>query len=162
MRALLRLSTEHEIHILVPMVTFAEEMQKIREILENTANAQGCKQVPPIGAMIETPAAALSVGQIGETSDFLSIGTNDLTQYAMVAGRENPIVSTYFVDDDPAMLRLLGIAIKDAGDIPLSICGELAGRERAVPTLIQMGFRNLSVAAPLIPEIKEAVRQSHF
>jgi phosphoenolpyruvate-protein kinase (PTS system EI component) len=69
----------------------------------------GMEKLPPLGEMIETPAAALTVGQIARHADFLSVGTNDLTQYTMVAGRDNATVSGYYEDTHPSMLRLLGI-----------------------------------------------------
>jgi phosphotransferase system enzyme I (PtsI) len=108
--------------------------------------------------MIETPAAALSVDRIAQHADFLSAGTNDLTQYTMAAGRENTLVSRYFVDDHPAVLKLLELAADAAGGLPLSLCGELAGRKRAIPRLVELGFRSLSVPPLLVPEVKAVVR----
>jgi phosphotransferase system enzyme I (PtsI) len=143
------------------MVTLAEEMARVRELLENTAEENGIRQLPPLGAMVETPAAALCAGEIVRHADFLSIGTNDLTQYTMVAGRENPLVSDYFIDDHPAMRRLLQMVIDDAGDVPVSICGELAGRREGIKTAVECGIRCLSVAPPLIPTVKDMIRELH-
>ena len=93
LKSLLRLSQTQDIRILVPMVTFERDMQQIRELLVAVADEMGIQKLPPLGAMIETPAAALTVGQIARHADFLSVGTNDLTQYTLVAGRDNATVS---------------------------------------------------------------------
>jgi phosphoenolpyruvate-protein kinase (PTS system EI component) len=108
--------------------------------------------------MIETPAAALSIASLRTHVDFFSIGTNDLTQYTMAAGRENPLVTQYFIDDHPAILRLIKLVVREAGNTPVSICGELAGRVDVIPKLLRTGIRSLSVAAALVPDVKFAVR----
>lgn len=159
LRALLQFSEEHDVHILVPMVTLAEEMARVHSRLAALANDAGQKKIPPLGAMIETPAAALSVAEIKAHADFLSIGTNDLTQYTMAAGRENPLVNDYFIEDHPAVLRLVRIIVEEAGGIPVAVCGELARQLNAVPTLLKLGIRILSVAPPLVPGVKEAIGQ---
>lgn len=159
LRALLALSREQEVHILVPMVTLVEDIAQIRQRLIAVAKEMGQEQLPLLGAMIETPAAALTVPEIIRHADFLSIGTNDLTQYTMAAGREDPLVSDYFVQDHPAVLRLLGMVVEEAGGIPVEVCGELGGQLGAVATLLKLGIRALSVAPPLVPGIKQAVRE---
>jgi len=93
LRTFLRLSREHDLRILVPMVTLAEEMEKVRTSVERAARAIGISELPPLGAMIETPAAALCSDEIAAHADFLNLGTNDLTQYTMAADRENPTAS---------------------------------------------------------------------
>jgi phosphoenolpyruvate-protein phosphotransferase (PTS system enzyme I) len=159
LRALARLSREHDIQILVPMVTLAPEMKRVRELLMAATAEVGVERLPPLGAMIETPAAALCVVEIMTYADFLSIGTNDLTQYTMAAGREDPLVSDYFRDDHPAVLRLVRLVADAVGDTPLALCGELAGRVDVLPFLLAAGIRSLSVAPPLVPTVKGAVRQ---
>jgi phosphotransferase system enzyme I (PtsI) len=159
LRALARLSRERDIHILVPMVTLAQEVKRLRELLVTAAANVGAEHVPPLGAMIETPAAALCVDEIRQHADFLSVGTNDLTQYTMAAGREDPLVSDYFRDDHPAVRRLLRLVSEAAGDTPLTLCGELAGRVDMLPFLLATGIRTFSVASPLVATVKEAVRQ---
>ncbi len=161
LRVMLRLSTEYNIKILVPMVTLPEEMERLRNLLFGAATDLGIDKLPPLGAMIETPAAALCASEISEHADFVSIGTNDLTQYTMVAGRENPLVSDYFIDDHPAILKMLRMVMQDIRQTPVTICGELAGREDAIPMLLELGMRVLSVAPPLIPKVKETVRKTH-
>jgi len=158
LRTLLRLSQVQDIRILVPMVTIDRDMQQMRALLAAVAHEMGIEKLPPLGAMIETPAAALTVGQIAKHADFLSVGTNDLTQYTLVAGRDNATVSDYYEETHPSMLRLLGIIIAEASGKPVTICGELAGREEVIPTVLELGFRALSVSPPLIPTTKELIR----
>jgi phosphoenolpyruvate-protein phosphotransferase len=158
LKSLLRLSQAQEIRILVPMVTLERDMQQIRDLLVAVAHETGIERLPLLGAMIETPAAALSVGQIARHADFLSVGTNDLTQYTLVAGRDNATVSNYYEDTHPSMLRLLGIIIAEASGKPVTICGEMAGREEVIPTLLELGFRALSISPPLIPTTKALIR----
>ena len=115
---------------------------------------------PPLGVMIETPGAALSLPEIRTLVDFISIGTNDLTQYAFAADRDNSAVELYFNDTSAAIYRLIRIVCRQARGLPVSVCGELAGRNKAVAELLHCGIRILSVAPPLVPTIKEAVRRA--
>jgi len=158
LRALLKLSRQQAIRILVPMIVLERDMSRIREIFEAIAREIGQESLPPLGAMIETPSAALTVADIARHSDFLCIGTNDLTQYTLAVGRDDATVSEYYIDDHPALLRLLGIIIQEAGDKSVTICGELGGREEAIPSLLRLGFRGLSIAPPLIPATKDLIR----
>jgi len=157
-RALLRLSQNQAIRILVPMVALERDIQKIRDLLGIVAREMGLQQLPPFGAMIETPAAALTVADITRHADFLCVGTNDLTQYTLAAGRDDSTVSDYYIDNHPALLRLLGIIVREAAGKSVTICGELGGREDAIPNLLRMGFRGLSIAPPLIPATKDLIR----
>jgi phosphoenolpyruvate-protein kinase (PTS system EI component) len=158
--ALLEFSRGYDVRILVPMVTLAEDMAQIGRRFRQLADAAGISHPPPLGAMIETPAAALTIKDIMQHADFASIGTNDLTQYTMAAGRENPQVNNYFVEDHPAVLRLIRTVLEEVGQIPVSICGELAADLHTIPTLLKFGIRSLSVAPPLVPGVKEAIRQT--
>lgn len=160
LKALWEFSREQEVSVLVPMVTLATEMGQIRSLFTTVVNDQGGGKLPPLGAMVETPAAALTVADITTQADFLSIGTNDLTQYTMAASRENPLVNDYFQEDHPAVLRLIRIIVDEAGDIPVTICGELARQLDVIPSLLNLGIRSLSVAPLLVPAVKEAVRQT--
>src|SRR5258705_12894413 len=111
------------------MITLEDDIRVMRAAFDDAVRAFTIGRRPPFGAMIETPPAALSVPAIARHVDFLSIGTNDLAQYTLAAGRDDPAVSHYYVDSHTAVLRLLTIAIADAGDMPITVCGELAGRE---------------------------------
>ena len=110
--------------------------------------------------MIETPAAALSARKLAPYVDFLSFGTNDLTQYAFAADRENAAVGQYFDDASDVIFRLMQATHDDVPDMPLSVCGELAGRLEYIPRLLQCGVRTLSVAPKLVPLVKEAIRNT--
>ena len=160
LRALLELSGDFEISILVPMVTLPEDVVVVKEHLTHLGLELQMSSLPRLGAMIETPAAALSAKEIAKHVDFLSFGTNDLTQYAFAADRDNAAVERYFNDAADVIFRLLRTAHNDAPDVPNSVCGELAGRPEHVSRLLQCGIRTLSVAPPLVPIIKEAVRNS--
>jgi phosphoenolpyruvate-protein kinase (PTS system EI component) len=140
------------------MVTTEVDVARVTALFHSLAVEMGIRKLPRIGAMIETPAAALSIASLKTHVDFFSIGSNDLTQYTMAAGRENPLVSEYFIDDHPAVLRLIELVVKESGDTPVSICGELASRIDAIPKLLRIGIRSLSVAAALVPEVKLAIR----
>ena len=157
--ALLQLSSEFDLSILVPMVTLPRDMKSVKELLTETAQ-QSHASLPKLGAMIETPAAAFGAREIAQYADFLSFGTNDLTQYTFAADRENAAVDAYFDDTHDVIFRLLKTAHDDAPDVPLSLCGELAGRPECTSRILRCGIASLSVAPPLIPMIKEAVRQS--
>jgi len=158
LRALLESARRFNIGILIPMVTLERDVVQVIDTCRKLAEDMGIDKIPPIGAMIETPAAALSVKTLVAHVDFFSIGSNDLTQYTLAAGRENATVADYFIDDHPAVLRLMEIVVKDAGSIPVSLCGELAGRVAAVPELLRIGLRSLSVAYSLLTEVRQAIR----
>jgi phosphoenolpyruvate-protein kinase (PTS system EI component) len=160
LRAVLKLSKEFDVRLLIPMVSLPEDIAQVKECLTRLGAELGVVPLPKLGAMIETPAAALSARDLEPHADFLSFGTNDLTQYTFAADRENAAVEPYFDDAADIIFRLLRIAHDDAPDMPLSVCGELAGRPAHIPKLLQCGIRTLSVAPPLIPLIKEAIRES--
>jgi phosphoenolpyruvate-protein phosphotransferase len=156
--AFIRLSRDQEVRVLVPMVTLEDDIRTTRELFEETCTALRVESRPAFGTMIETPAAALAIPAIAQHVDFLSVGTNDLTQYTFAAGRDDPTVNGYFQDGHAALLRLLQIVVDDAGDLPLTLCGELAGREELLPRLLAIGFRSFSMAPPLIPTMKDRIR----
>jgi phosphoenolpyruvate-protein kinase (PTS system EI component) len=158
LRAILKLADDFDVSILVPMVTLPQDLAAVREDIARIGAKRGGGVLLRLGAMIETPAASLSVRDIAPQVDFLSFGTNDLTQYAFASDRDNAAVEMYFNDSGAVIFRLLQIVHDDAPQMPLSICGELAGRAAHVARLLRCGIRTLSVAPPLIPIIKEAVR----
>ena len=158
LRALLRLSKRMKIKILVPLITLPADMRAIRVFLDELTASESVDSPPPLGAMIETPAAALRVEDFCQYSDFFSIGSNDLTQYTLAAARENPEVDDYYQDMHPAIFGLLKMIVEGAGNKPVTLCGELAGREEAIPQLIALGLRSLSVAPLQIPFVKQQIR----
>jgi phosphoenolpyruvate-protein kinase (PTS system EI component) len=158
MGAILRLAQEHPVRVLVPMVTLEDDIRRMRETFDALCAERKVKAPPAFGAMVETPAAALDIPTLARYVDFFSVGTNDLTQYTLAASRDDASVNDYYLDSHESMLRLLGIILADAAGRPVSLCGELAGREAMVPRLLKMGFRSLSVAPSLIPTTKALIR----
>jgi len=160
LRAVLELAREFDVRVLVPMVTLPDDVAVVKDYLRQLCSQLRISSPPRLGAMIETPAAALAAQEIVKHADFLSFGTNDLTQYAFAADRENAAVEGYYKDASDVIFRLLRTTHDDVPDVPLSLCGELAGRPQHIPSLLQCGIRTFSVAAPLIPNIKETIRKS--
>jgi phosphotransferase system enzyme I (PtsI) len=160
LRAVLEVSQQFSIGVLIPMVTTESDVVQVAEQLHRLADEMGIRVLPRIGAMVETPAAALSISSLKKHVDFFSIGSNDLTQYTMAAGRENPMVTQYFIDDHPTILRLIELVVEESGDTPVSLCGELAGRVDVMPSVLRTGLRSLSVPASLVPDVKNAIRNS--
>ena len=160
LRAILELAKEFDVRVLVPMVTLPDDVSVVKEYLTQLGSELQMSSLPKLGAMIEIPAAALSTQDIAKHVDFLSFGTNDLTQYTFAADRDNAAVERYYDDSADVIFRLLRIAHNDVPDVPLSVCGELAGRPEHIATLLQCGIRTLSIAPPLIPIIKEVIRNS--
>ena len=160
LRAVLELASEFDARILVPMVTLPDDVSVVREQLAQLCTRLRITSPPKLGAMIETPAAALAAQEIVKHADFLSFGTNDLTQFVFAADRENAAVERYYRDASEVIFRLLQLTHDDVPDVPLSLCGELAGRPEHISSLLQCGIRTFSIAAPLIPIVKETIRNS--
>jgi phosphoenolpyruvate-protein phosphotransferase len=158
MGAILRLAQEHPVQVLIPMVTLEDDIRRMRETFDALCAERKIRTPPAFGAMVETPAAALAIPTLTGYVDFFSVGTNDLTQYTLAASRDDASVNDYYLDSHESVLRLLGIILADASGRPVSLCGELAGREALVPRLLEMGFRSLSVAPSLIPTTKALIR----
>jgi phosphoenolpyruvate-protein phosphotransferase len=157
--ALLRLCEEHPLRVLIPMVTLEDDIRRMREAFDILCAERKITNPPKFGAMIETPAAALAVPALLKHVDFLCVGTNDLTQYTLAAARDDASVNDYYLESHESIMRLLAIVLADAGERPVTLCGELAGREAWLPKLLQLGFRSLSMAPTVIPAIKAAVRK---
>jgi phosphoenolpyruvate-protein phosphotransferase len=158
MGAILRLAQKHPVQVLIPMVTLEDDIRRMRETFDALCAERKIKRPPAFGAMVETPAAALAIPTLASYVDFFSVGTNDLTQYTLAASRDDASVNDYYLDSHESILRLLGIILADASGRPVSLCGELAGREALVPRLLEMGFRSLSIAPSLIPTTKALIR----
>jgi phosphoenolpyruvate-protein kinase (PTS system EI component) len=156
--AILRLSREHSLRVLIPMVTLEDDIRRMREIFAAICHERGIAEPPPLGAMVETPAAALEIPALAKHVDFFSVGSNDLTQYTLAAARDDASVNDYYLDGHESVMRLLSMVMADAADRPVTLCGELAGREAFVPRLLNMGFRGLSVAPTAIPGTKALIR----
>lgn len=164
LQAAIRVAREHPIRIMFPMVATAAELTAARHAVVAALAVEGETDQPralEVGIMIEVPAAALAAAVLAEESDFFSIGTNDLAQYTMAADRTNAQVSALADALHPAVLGLIGAAVEGAEtrQRPVAVCGELAGQRGAAALLVGLGVRELSVAVPLVAEVKEAVRQ---
>ena len=159
-RALLRASPSGALRILLPFVTNADELQQAREVISATAREVGVDDRVPLGAMIEVPAAALTVDQLARHVDFLSVGTNDLIQYTLAVDRTDERLSGHYEPAAPAVLRLLRTAVVAArrAQTPISVCGEMASDPIMVALLVGMGFRSFSMAAAAVPMIKQKLR----
>lgn len=164
LRAILRASAFGTVHILIPMIAHAFEIDQslamisqAKEELRNEGIAFD-EQVQ-VGAMIEIPAAALSLPMFVKKLDFLSIGTNDLIQYTLAIDRADHEVAHLYNDTHPAILQLLHMTVTagEKAEIPVAICGGMAGDIKLTRLLIGMGFRELSMPAALLPEIKQEI-----
>ena len=166
LRALLRAAQEENIRIMFPMVAHLGELRAARVFLEEVRKELAeegivCEKSVETGIMIEIPAAVAVADQLAKEADFLSIGTNDLTQYVMAADRGNAAVAHLSDSFHPAVLRMVRTTV-EAGHragIPVGMCGELAGKADAVPLLIGLGLDELSMNAPSVPEVKAAIRK---
>ncbi|MHC4290952.1 MAG: phosphoenolpyruvate--protein phosphotransferase [Planctomycetota bacterium] len=165
LRAILRASVLGDVRVMFPLITNLQELRQAKMILRDVMEDLDEYAVPynaemPIGIMIETPSSALTASLLANESSFFSIGTNDLIQYTLAVDRANEHVSTLFSGAEPAILRLLRSVIQDAhkAGIGLSVCGELASDPEFIMLLLGMGIRILSLAPPMIPEIKKVIR----
>jgi len=165
-RAVLRAAVSANLHLMIPLVTRLDEVERTRELMQEESarlEQQGiaaAKSVP-LGVMVETPAAAVLADRFVEISDFLSVGTNDLTQYTLVVDRGNARLADRFTPHDPSVLRLLKLvaeAARSAGK-PASVCGEMASEPLSAFLLLGLGYETLSVAPPALPFIKWLIRQ---
>lgn len=166
LRAILRAAQHGQVRLLLPMVVGVEELRRVRILLEETHRTLLAQNVPhaasvPVGAMIETPAAAVVPEVILREADFLSVGTNDLVQYVLVADRSSERMQGYYRPTAPAILALLkGLA--EAGRRArkdVSLCGEIAGDPLYLPLLLGLGFHNLSVAPVLLADLARTVTE---
>ena len=165
--AILRAGAHGSVRILLPMLTSVGEMRQARNIIQRTARKlrrQGvaiADPLPPIGAMIETPAAALGADALAAQSDFFAIGTNDLTMYTLAIDRSDEQVASLYNPFHPSVLRLIVFAVTAARErgIPVSLCGEIAGDPRYTALLLGLGLRELSMSPGSLPRVKERLRQ---
>jgi phosphotransferase system enzyme I (PtsI) len=148
-----------------PMVTTVEEIRKLRSMVRRaykTLNSRGIKtKEVPIGMMLEVPAAAVSISTMIELVDFVSIGSNDLVQYLMAADRDNPKVAHLCQPLAPPVLLVLKNVIEtcNQANVPVTVCGEMAGKPRAFVLLLGMGLRRFSMSPAFVPSIKQLASQ---
>ncbi len=162
LRAIVAVAHETPVSVMFPMVSTVAELAEAKGRLENAIRlaGRGRPEGLQVGIMVEVPAAALKAAAFVEHVDFFSIGTNDLTQYTLAAERGNASVAALGDPLDPGVLRLVEAVCEAAdGRCLVAVCGELAADETATPLLIALGVRELSVAPPSVPGVKQAVRQ---
>ncbi|MFJ2364140.1 phosphoenolpyruvate--protein phosphotransferase [Pseudomonas sp. NPDC087697] len=161
LRALLQVSPLQRCRILLPMVSELDELLHIRQRLDALCAELELTQRPELGVMIEVPAAALLAEQLAEHADFLSIGTNDLSQYTLAMDRDHAGLAARVDALHPALLRLIAQTCAGAAKHQrwVGVCGALASDPLATPVLIGLGISELSVSPPQVGEIKERVRQ---
>ena len=164
--AMLRASTIGKVRILVPMIANAGELRTVRAAMHQAARRLKRRGIalpdplPPLGAMIEIPGAALAADALTGEAEFFSIGTNDLIQYTLAIDRGDEQVAYLYNPLHPAVLRLIQFAVEAAmrARIPVNLCGEMAGDPRFTALLLGLGLRNLSMAPSNIGRVKERIR----
>jgi phosphocarrier protein FPr len=159
--AMVRVARDVPVSVMFPMVSTLDEFLTARRLLEDVIATSGPGRPSQlrVGMMVEVPAAALKAAVFAPHLDFFSIGTNDLTQYALAAERGNPALAALGDPLDPGVLHLIEATCRGAGDRPVAVCGELAAEELAAGALIGLGVRELSVGARAVPGVKQAVRE---
>ena len=159
-RAILRAGKHGDLSIMFPMVSTIDEIRELRAIVEEERATLSVEYLP-IGIMVEVPSVAIMADSFAKEVDFFSIGTNDLTQYALAMDRGNAQLSKKADPLDPSILKLIKMTI-DAGDrqgIKVGICGALASDPLATSLLVGMGIDELSLSISMIPHIKAKVRE---
>jgi len=150
-------SREVDLRLMFPMVTEPDEMAWARECALKAIAEAGVDPFP-IGMMIEVPAAALRASEFAELVDFVSIGTNDLTQYTTATDRGNGLVSHLARSNSAGVLTLMQMTCQQLPHVPVAVCGDLASAPEMVSTLIEMGISELSARPAMVGRIKQAVR----
>lgn len=160
LRAILRVRSAGQCAVMAPMVSSVSEIIAVRARLDTLSSEMGRETPPPLGVMIETPASAVIADQIAEHADFLSIGTNDLTQYTLAMDRGHPLLAAQIDALHPAVLRLIERTARAGAERgrPVGVCGGLASDLLAAPILIGLGVTELSATPTRIAELKMIVR----
>jgi len=169
LRAILRASGKGPVSMMIPMLSSAQELSEVLMLIDEVKDELHREHLAfdrnmPIGGMIEVPAAALSAGLFARKLDFLSIGTNDLIQYTLAIDRIDDEVTYLYDPLHPAVLRLIKMVI-DAGrqyDVPVSMCGEMAGDPRYSRLLLGMGLSDFSVPPTALLEVKNVIHKSRM
>ncbi len=166
LRAMVRASAFGNVRIMVPMVASIAELRQVRELLNKAreqvrARGHASAEEIPLGVMIEVPSAAVMVDLFAREAAFLSLGTNDLVQYALAVDRTSRSLAYLASPFDPAILRLIAGVIRagDEWECPVSICGAMASDPLGALLLLGLGMRDFSMEAAAIPEIREVLRR---
>lgn len=164
LKAILMASTYGDISVMYPMIVSTQEVQKIKEIVEEVKDELRSENIPfenlKQGIMIETPAAAMISDELAKMVDFFSIGTNDLTQYVLAMDRQNIKLDKFYDPHHMAILRFIKMVVENGhkAGIKVAICGELAADPYFTKDFIEMGVDELSVSPSNILEIRKVIR----
>ena len=165
LRAILRASALGNVRIMFPLISTLQELRQAKMVLADTMEDLEEEGIDfdhelPVGMMVEVPAAVMLLDKFLAETDFISIGTNDLIQYALAVDRSNNEVADRYQASDPAVLRLLETSLSRAGaaDIPANVCGQMSADPIYTMMLLGLGLRGFSVPPSAIPEIKQVCR----
>lgn len=169
LRAILRVARHGKVRLMFPMIATVEELRRANRAVWRAQHSLEQENIPfesrvERGFMLEVPAATVCLDHLVRHADFVCIGTNDLVQYIMAADRDNPKVAHLCDPLHPAVLRVLQQAIETcrAHGIPVTVCGEMAGRPRAVLALLGLGLTSFSMSPAFVPMVKELVHSIHL
>ncbi|MDR2766806.1 MAG: phosphoenolpyruvate--protein phosphotransferase [Treponema sp.] len=164
LKALLRASVHGDIRVMFPMISSLREFRQARALVESSsaelAERGIAHKIPPLGVMVETPAAVFLADDLCKEVSFVSMGTNDLTQYVLCVDRGNEEISSSYRPLSPAVLRAIGMTARAARKNGkwAGVCGELGGNPMAIPVLIGLGVEELSVTASALPQAVSIIR----
>ena len=160
LRAILQVQPFERVRILLPMITDLADVRAVRAMIAELVRELHLPHAPRLGAMIETPASAMLADQVAREVDFLSIGTNDLSQYTLAMDRGHPELAARLDGLHPAVLRLIASVAKAGREAAteVTVCGGLGSDLAAIPILIGLGIGEVSAVPEMIPRIKRSIR----
>ena len=165
LRAILRAAAYGDVRVMFPMIGSMDQLREAKALLreqEQTLQAEGVPTGPvKVGMMVEIPAAAVLAEEFAKEVDFFSIGTNDLTQYALAVERGNAAVAHLYAPEHPAVLRLIAMTAQAAAErhIPCGMCGEAAGDPKLAPAFVGMGVNELSMSPRRVPAVRKLLSE---
>jgi phosphotransferase system enzyme I (PtsI) len=165
LRAIARASALGQVKVMFPLIATLDELRQAKMVLADTVEDirdEGieCADSIPIGMMVEVPSAVIMIDKLVQEVDFLSIGTNDLTQYALAVDRTNKDMASLYRASDPAVLRLIDVTLRAAraAGVTATVCGEMSSNPAHTLLLLGLGLRSMSIAPGALPEIKQICR----